>query len=125
MLAAAHEEGLANLRVHRGDALELLQTSIQAGSLEAVHLFFPDPWPKARHAKRRLIQQHTLDLIASRLRPGGALLVATDHAQYAEHVREQLAEHGGFEVSEGDGRPGGRPTASRTRAPVPAGRSTS
>src|SRR5699024_8143463 len=77
MLAAADEEGLTNLRVHRGDALDLLHDAIPEGSLEAVHLFFPDPWPKARHAKRRLVQQPTLDLVASRLRPGGHLLVAT------------------------------------------------
>lgn len=109
MLAAADEEGLTNLRVHRGDALDLLHDAIPEGSLEAVHLFFPDPWPKARHAKRRLVQQPTLDLVASRLRPGGHLLVATDHAVYADHVREQVAAHGGFDVVEGE-RPPWRPS---------------
>lgn len=109
MLAAADDEGLTNLRVHRGDALDLLHDVVPEGSLEAVHLFFPDPWPKARHAKRRLVQQHTLDLIASRLREGGQLLVATDHLVYAEHVREQLTEHGGFDVVEGE-RPDWRPS---------------
>lgn len=109
MLAAADREGLTNLRVHRGDALDVLADTVPEGSLEAVHLFFPDPWPKARHAKRRFVQQHTLDLLAARLRPGGTVLVATDHEVYAAHVREQLAEHGGFEVHEGV-RPAWRPT---------------
>ncbi|QFQ29830.1 tRNA (guanosine(46)-N7)-methyltransferase TrmB [Janibacter melonis] len=109
MLAAADEEGLTTLRVHRGDALDLLHYAVPDGSLQAVHLFFPDPWPKARHAKRRFVQQHTLDLFARRLRPGGHVLVATDHELYAQHVREQLAEHGGYEVVEGE-RPSWRPT---------------
>ncbi len=108
MMARADEAGLTNLRVHRGDALELLATGVAPGSLEAVHLFFPDPWPKKRHAKRRFVQQDTLDLIRDRLRPGGQLLVATDHGVYAEHALEQLAEHGGFEVTVGE-RPVWRP----------------
>ena len=121
MMARVEELGLTNLMVHRGDALEYLQGSVPSGSLSAVHLFFPDPWPKARHAKRRLVQQDTLDLVADRLRPGGALLVATDHAIYAEHVREQLAEHGGFAVVEGE-RPSWRPSDGFEDKGVAAGR---
>ena len=108
MLAAAQEAGVDNLWVHPGDALPFLSERVAAGSLDAVHLFFPDPWPKNRHAKRRFVQQHTLSLLASRLRPGGHLLVATDIDAYAEHCREQLALHGGFDVVEGD-RPSWRP----------------
>ena len=57
-------------------------------SLDAIRVFFPDPWPKARHHKRRLLQGPTFALIASRLKPGGVLHVATDHAEYAEAIRE-------------------------------------
>lgn len=108
MLASAEEAGLRNLWVHPGDVLPLLTDRIAPGTLDAVHLFFPDPWPKSRHAKRRFVQQHTLTLIASRLRPGGHLLVATDISSYAEHCREQLAAHGGYDVVEGE-RPDWRP----------------
>ncbi|GGL27802.1 tRNA (guanosine(46)-N7)-methyltransferase TrmB [Phycicoccus endophyticus] len=108
MLAAADEAGVGNLWVHAGDALPLLTDRVSPGSLSAVHLFFPDPWPKRRHAKRRFVQQHTLTLLASRLRPGGVLLVATDIDAYAEHCREQLAAHGAFDVVEGE-RPPWRP----------------
>ncbi|MBR7742854.1 tRNA (guanosine(46)-N7)-methyltransferase TrmB [Phycicoccus sp. BSK3Z-2] len=108
MLAAADEAGVDNLRVHVGDALPLLTDRVAPDTLDAVHLFFPDPWPKKRHAKRRFVQQHSLTLLASRLRPGGRLLVATDIDTYAEHCREQLAAHDGFDVVEGE-RPDWRP----------------
>ncbi len=108
MLAAAEEAGVANLRVHPGDAVPLLTQRVPEGSLSAVHLFFPDPWPKKRHAKRRFVQQHSLELLASRLEPGGVLLVATDIDAYAEHTREQLAHHGRWDVVEGE-RPAWRP----------------
>ncbi len=65
MLAAAEERGLSNVWVHLGDAVTLLETQIAPQALAAVHLFFPDPWPKARHAKRRFISAHTLDLVAA------------------------------------------------------------
>jgi tRNA (guanine-N7-)-methyltransferase len=108
MLAAAEQAGVANLRVHPGDAVPLLTGRVPEASLAAVHLFFPDPWPKKRHAKRRFVQQHTLDLLASRLRPGGELLVATDIDDYAQHTRAQLAHHGRWDVVEGE-RPPWRP----------------
>jgi tRNA (guanine-N7-)-methyltransferase len=81
---------------------------VPPASLAAVHLFFPDPWPKKRHAKRRFVQQHTLELLASRLVPAGVLLVATDIDAYAGHVRRQLAHHGRWDVVEGE-RPTWRP----------------
>ncbi len=123
MLAAAEAARVANLWVEPDDALPLLRERLPAASLAAVHLFFPDPWPKKRHAKRRFIQQHTLDLLASRLEPGGRLLVATDHAPYAAHVRHALAAHQRWEVHEGSVPAGGRSTASRPRASRPGGRS--
>lgn len=108
MLAAAEPHAVTNLWVHPGDAMPLLTNRIPTGSLHAVHLFFPDPWPKARHAKRRFIQQHTLTLLADRLERGGVLRIATDHDVYAAHVREQVAHHGGWRVVEGE-RPAWRP----------------
>ncbi|WP_084342687.1 tRNA (guanosine(46)-N7)-methyltransferase TrmB [Janibacter corallicola] len=122
MMAAAEEAGVENLRVFRGDAIEYLTRCVATDQLEAVHLFFPDPWPKARHAKRRFVQQDTLDLVLDRLRPGGHLLIATDHAVYAEHVRSQLAAHEGLRWSEGD-RPAWRPDAGFEAKGVSAGRS--
>jgi tRNA (guanine-N7-)-methyltransferase len=101
MLAAAQEAGVRNLWVHPGDALPFLTDRFAPGSLSAVHLFFPDPWPKNKHAKRRFVQQHSLELLASRLVPGGELLIATDIDAYAAHARAQLAHHGRWDVVEG------------------------
>ena len=108
MMAAAAEADVPNLRVAMGDAVFLLRDRLTPGSLHAVHLFFPDPWPKTKHAKRRFVQQHTLQLVASRLEPVGVLLVATDIAAYAAHARAQLAHHGRWDVVEGS-RPPWRP----------------
>lgn len=110
MMLKAEDAGIDNLRAHRGDAIEYLLQCVGPDQLEAVHLFFPDPWPKVKHAKRRFIQQDTLDILLTRLRPGGHLLIATDHAAYAEHVRRQLAKHPRVAVLEGD-RPAWRPSA--------------
>ncbi len=121
MLAAADEAGAANLRTHHGDAVLLLTDRIAPGSVHAVHLFFPDPWPKARHAKRRFVTQHTLGLLADRLRPGGALLIATDQDLYAEHALAELAAHGGYDVVVGE-RPAWRPTDGYEAKGIRAGR---
>src|SRR5207253_1363606 len=86
MLAEAERRRLRNLWVHEGDAVLLLADRVRPRSLTAVHLFFPDPWPKAKHAKRRFVSRANLDLVADRLVPGGRLLVATDHDGYAAHV---------------------------------------
>jgi tRNA (guanine-N7-)-methyltransferase len=77
---------ITNVRILRGDAVEVLENMIAPESLTGVRVFFPDPWPKARHHKRRLLQAPTFALIASRLKPGGVLHVATDHAGYAEAI---------------------------------------
>lgn len=121
MLAAAEEAGATNLWVHPGDALPFLTERVAPGALAAVHLFFPDPWPKNKHAKRRFVQQHTLELVASRLRPGGVLLVATDIAAYAAHARAQLAHHGRWDVVEGS-RPPWRPDDGFEAKGIRAGR---
>jgi len=121
MLAAADEAGVPNLRVTMGDAVFLLRDRIAPGSVHAVHLFFPDPWPKERHAKRRFVSPFTLELIASRLEPGGAFLVATDQEHYFAHTLEALREHGGWDVVVGE-RPSWRPTAGFEAKGMRAGR---
>jgi len=77
---------LSNLKVVRHDALEVLERMIPDASLVAIHLFFPDPWPKKRHHKRRLVQPEFAALAARKLVPGGALHAATDWPDYAEHM---------------------------------------
>lgn len=94
MLAVVQEQGLTNVRVYARDAMELLGGGIAPHSLRAVHLFFPDPWPKAKHAKRRFVQRRTLEAIAGVLEPGGELLIGTDHPVYADWTRDQLAAFG-------------------------------
>lgn len=91
MLTRMLREGVDNIRMVRGDAIEVLNRMIAPGSLAGIRIFFPDPWPKARHHKRRIIQSGPLHLFATRLAPGGALHVATDHAGYAEWI-EELAD---------------------------------
>jgi tRNA (guanine-N7-)-methyltransferase len=85
------ERGLGNLRIVRHDAVEVLRQMIAPDSLAAVHVFFPDPWHKKRHHKRRLIQPPLVALIASRLEPGGVLHCATDWEPYAEQMLEVLS----------------------------------
>ncbi|KBZ68080.1 tRNA (guanine-N(7)-)-methyltransferase [Mycobacterium [tuberculosis] TKK-01-0051] len=88
LLCAIDRDKVTNIRLIRGNALDVLQRLIAPASLTGVRVFFPDPWPKARHHKRRFLQPGTIGLIADRLLPGGVLHVATDHAGYAEHIAE-------------------------------------
>ena len=83
--------GLGNLRIVQHDAVEVLREMIAPASLAGAHIFFPDPWPKKRHHKRRLIQPGFVDLLARRLRPGGYLHLATDWQDYAEQMLAVLA----------------------------------
>jgi tRNA (guanine-N7-)-methyltransferase len=82
---------LSNLKVVRHDAVEVLQKMIADGALAAIHLFFPDPWPKKRHHKRRLVQPEFAALAARKLAPGGTLHAATDWPDYADHMNEVLS----------------------------------
>lgn len=88
LLNRIEAEKLANLRVIRHDALEVLEHMVEDGSLAAIHLFFPDPWPKKRHHKRRLVQPAFAALAARKLAPGAVLHAATDWPEYAEWMRE-------------------------------------
>lgn len=85
------ERGLHNLRIVRHDAVEVLQQMVAPASLQAVHVFFPDPWHKKRHHKRRLIQPPLVALLASRLAPAGVLHCATDWEPYAQQMMEVLS----------------------------------
>ena len=85
------EAGLSNQRIIQHDAVEVLRDMIQPGTLSGVHIFFPDPWPKARHHKRRLIQPPLVALIASRLAPGAYIHCATDWEDYAHQMLEVLS----------------------------------
>jgi tRNA (guanine-N7-)-methyltransferase len=91
LLQRIDEQQLANLRIVRHDAVAVLEHMIAAGSLAGVHVYFPDPWPKKRHWKRRLIQPPLVALLASRLAPGGLLHCATDWQPYAEQMLEVLS----------------------------------
>ncbi|GAA1808681.1 tRNA (guanosine(46)-N7)-methyltransferase TrmB [Planosporangium flavigriseum] len=91
LLALTEARGLANVRVALGDALDLVRHQLAPDSLDAIHVFFPDPWPKARHHKRRLIQPQHVELLCSRLVPGGVLHCATDAADYAEAMLATLS----------------------------------
>ncbi len=86
LLCAIDAKQVSNIRLIRGNGIDVLKDLIAAQSLTGVRIFFPDPWPKARHHKRRLLQSGTVSLIADRLLPGGVLHVATDHPGYGEHI---------------------------------------
>lgn len=87
LLMRVEDAGLTNIRLLRGDALALLRECVPPGSLDTVRIFFPDPWPKRRHRKRRLVQPEVMALVAARLAVGGTLHLATDWADYAEQMR--------------------------------------
>ncbi len=91
LLKSIDEEGLTNLRAIRHDAVDVLENMIPEASLAGLHIYFPDPWPKKRHNKRRIIQPPLVRLAASKLVPGGYLHLATDVRAYAEHMLEVLA----------------------------------
>jgi len=88
LLGQIEREGIENIRMIRGDGIEVMMRMFEPETLDGIRVFFPDPWPKARHHKRRIIQSGTLNLFASRLKKGGVLHVATDHGGYAEWINE-------------------------------------
>ncbi|GHC87866.1 tRNA (guanosine(46)-N7)-methyltransferase TrmB [Streptomyces flavofungini] len=103
LLGLAERNGLSNVRVANGDAVILLTEMLAPEALDGVRVYFPDPWPKARHNKRRLIQPEFLSLLAPRLKPGAVLHCATDWEPYAEHMLEVLTAHPDFENVREDG----------------------
>lgn len=124
LLRRVEEAGLTNVRVAEGDAVELIREMLAPGAVDEVRVFFPDPWPKSRHAKRRLVQTSFLDLVASRLRPGGIVHVATDWAPYATQVQSLLAQHPSYDVVHLGPRPKHRPLTRFEQQGLIAGRSS-
>lgn len=90
LLLRAEAQALTNLRVYCADAIDILTHRVADQALDRVQLFFPDPWPKKRHHKRRIVNADFLRLVAGKLRPGGIFHAATDWQPYAEHMAEAL-----------------------------------
>ncbi|MGJ0429077.1 tRNA (guanosine(46)-N7)-methyltransferase TrmB [Methylobacter sp.] len=85
------EQGISNVRIYCHDAIEVIEHKMADHSLAGVHLFFPDPWPKKKHHKRRIVRPSFVDLLVKKLRPGGYFHAATDWQNYAEHMLEVLS----------------------------------
>jgi tRNA (guanine-N7-)-methyltransferase len=100
LLALIEEKNLRNVRIHDGDARDLLEVLPEAG-FERIYLLYPDPWPKARHNKRRFVGAETLGQFHRILEPDGLFLFASDIADYVTWTRQHVAAHGGFR-EEGD-----------------------
>ena len=96
LLAEVEARGLSNVRIHRGDAIDVLER-LPDQSLDALYLLHPDPWPKARHAKRRFVNPGPLSLVAAKLKPGGEFRIATDHVGYMRHVLSVMQSEPRFE----------------------------
>lgn len=113
LLRTLEAQALANVRVACHDAVEVLGQWLPPACLDELVLYFPDPWPKKRHHKRRIVQPEFAALVASRLKPGGVWRLATDWENYAEHMREVLDAVQGLENTAADGdwapRPESRP----------------
>ena len=107
----AERRGAGNLLLLHGEALYIVSALLPPGFARAVHVYFPDPWPKGRHHKRRLFDVETVDLVLGLLAPGATLYFATDHLDYAAVVDEILTTHPSIEVDELEGPwPGGART---------------
>ena len=108
-LIRVRELQLTNLRIVSHDALEVMRDQLSSGSLARINLYFPDPWPKKRHHKRRIVNQTFLALAGERLGRGGSLHIATDWQPYAEQINEVVANSGIFDVAERREHAGDRP----------------
>ena len=97
LLKLIEQERLANVRIIQHDAVEVVAVMIPDASLAGIHVFFPDPWPKKRHHKRRLLKPEFVHDLALRLAPGGYLHVATDWADYADEILATLAAESSLE----------------------------
>ena len=101
LLNAIQSNELDNLRVIRHDAVEVLERMVADESLAAIHVFFPDPWPKKRHHKRRLVQLGFLRLLREKLKPGGIVHLATDVPDYADHIADVFSRDAAFSAAPG------------------------
>lgn len=98
LLVAIEEDSLANIRIFDGDGRTLLE-SLQNATIDRLFILYPDPWPKRRHAKRRLLDAHTIDELHRVMRPGAELRVASDSADYIGWSLRNILAHGGFDWS--------------------------
>lgn len=121
MLADADAAGVPNLRIEQGDAVVFLEERVAPVTFDAIHLFFPDPWRKQKHTKRRFVSPTSLDLMGRVLKPGGHVLIATDQDFYAAHVLAEVAEHPRFRATRCP-RPEWRPMEGFEAKGVAAGR---
>lgn len=96
IISGAQQAGISNLRVIRHDAIDVLDKQISENTLDRVQLFFPDPWHKKRHHKRRILNSDFVETIRKHLRIGGHFHMATDWENYAEHMLETMSQHQGF-----------------------------
>ena len=103
LLLTILKEGIENIRTYREDAFCVLNQSINDKSLSSIQVFFPDPWPKKRHHKRRLIQPDFVDLLHRKLKEGGSFHLATDWEDYAVQIMAVLSAHDGFQNTAGEG----------------------
>ncbi|MCW8884765.1 MAG: tRNA (guanosine(46)-N7)-methyltransferase TrmB [Motiliproteus sp.] len=103
LLNNATKAGLSNLRVYKEDALEVLDRCIEDASLDCLQLFFPDPWPKKKHHKRRMVQPAFAQQLRLKLKIGGNFHMATDWEPYAEHMMEVMSVAEGYENAAGNG----------------------
>jgi tRNA (guanine-N7-)-methyltransferase len=108
LMARIEEFELTNVKLIERDVYEVFHYMIADSALDGVHLYFPDPWPKKRHFKRRIVNQRFIAEVATKLKPGGFLHIATDWVPYAEWITEQFAEAGIFRGGVID-RPDSRP----------------
>jgi tRNA (guanine-N7-)-methyltransferase len=104
LLSGLIAQNLSNVRVYDCDALEVLRDCIPDGSLDRLLLFFPDPWHKSRHHKRRIVQPAFAEVVRSKLKVGGVLHMATDWEPYAEHMLEVMNVAPGYRNQAADGR---------------------
>jgi len=111
-----HKEGLTNIRVAYSDGVQVLRDWVQDKSLTAIFAFFPDPWPKKRHNKRRLFRTEIVELMLKKLKPGGEIIAATDWAEYGQQMLEVLPN------SKLSIRPSWRPTTKYERKGLAANR---
>jgi len=113
LVADLHDEGITNVRVAPYDAVEVFKNCLADNSLEGVQIFFPDPWPKLRHHKRRLIQTEFIDMLVQKIKVGGFIHCATDWQNYAEHIHSVLSAQSTLRNQNADGgyspRPDTRP----------------
>ena len=122
VLHVLDEENLPNVRVYSEDALQVLEKNLPDASLDAILLFFSDPWPKRCHHKRRLVRSLFIDLISNRLRQGGYFHFATDWEDYAEHVAKLMQKNTRFACCVYDCILCPRPSTKFERTGVKAGR---